>query len=151
MEITAEAVKALRDKTGVSVMECKKALVEAQGDMSKALVILGERSAAAAAKKQDRALGAGTVGAYVHSTNQIGAMVALSCETDFVAKNAEFVALARDIAMHISAMMPETKEELLTQPFVKDPSKTIADLISSAVQKFGERVDVTAYSRVAIG
>jgi elongation factor Ts len=145
-DISAEAVKALRDKTGVSVMECKKALTEANGDETRALQILKERSLASAAKKADRELAAGTVASYVHAGAQVGAMIVLSCETDFVSKNEEFMALARDIAMHISAMRPATGEELLSQQYIKDPSKTIGDLISSAVQKFGERIEITQFA-----
>lgn len=144
--ISAEAVKELRDKTGVSMMECKKALEAANGDVEAALKILGERAAASVAKKGDRELAAGTVAAYVHSNKQVGALLVLSCETDFVSKNEEFMALAYDIAMHISAMRPADKEELMSQQFIKDPSKTIADLISAAVQKFGERTEVTGFS-----
>lgn len=146
MEVTSEMVKELREKTGISVAECKKALLEATGDMQKALEILGVRAAAAAAKKGDRTLGAGTVAAYIHNQGAVGALVMLSCETDFVSKNEEFMALARDIAMHISAMRPQNKEELLAQPFIKDPSKTVADLVSAAVQKFGERTELSDYS-----
>jgi elongation factor Ts len=143
MEITAEIVKELRDRTGVSVMECKKALVEANGDMEKALLILNSKSAAAAAKKADRELGAGTVASYVHNTMQMGALVMLSSETDFVSKNDEFVALTRDIAMHAAAMRPADVAEVLEQPFIKDPSKTIKDLLSLASQKFGERIELS--------
>ena len=144
--ITTEQIKELRDKTGVSIAECKKALEAANGDMDKALAILGERAAASAQKKGDRELGAGTVAAYVHAGGRVGALVVLSCETDFVSKNEEFAALARDIAMHISAMRPANKEELMGQQFIKDPSKTITDLVSAAVQKFGERTEVTDFS-----
>src|SRR5581483_7780033 len=98
MEITTDMLKALRDKTGVSVMQCKKALEEAGGDIDKAEVILRKRSSAAAEKKGDRELAAGTIGTYVHG-GEIGAMVLLSCETDFVARNEEFPQLAREIAM----------------------------------------------------
>lgn len=150
MAITAEAVKELRDKTGISMMECKKALEEAQGDLAKAMEILGTRAEAQAAKKADRALGAGTVAAYVHSTGQSGAIVMLSCETDFVSKNEEFTALARDIAMHVSAMAPQDKDELLAQPFIKNPEKTIGGLISDAVQKFGERTELSGFSRFSV-
>lgn len=130
----------LREKTGISVMECKKALVEAGGDMEKATAILHSKSAASAAKKADRELGAGTVSAYVHNSAQVGALVLLSSETDFVSKNEEFVALARDIAMHAAAMRPESVEAALEQPFIKDQDKTIAQVISEATQKFGERI-----------
>ena len=150
MEITSELVKELRDKTGVSVMECKKALVEADGDMEKALAILGSKSAAAAAKKADRELGAGAVASYIHNTMQMGAMVLLSSETDFVSKNEEFVALAKDIAMHAAAMRPADVAELLTQPYIKDQSKTIGDLVSLATQKFGERIEVGAMTVQAV-
>ena len=143
MEITSEMVKELREKTGVSVMECKKALTEAQGDMAKALEVLGLRAAAAVDKKSGRTLGAGAVASYTHNTGQVGSLVLLSSETDFVSKNEEFVALARDIAMHAAAMRPASVEELLLQPFIKDPSKTVAGLISAATQKFGERIDIT--------
>ena len=146
MAITADAVKELRDATGVSVMECKKALEEAGGDMEKAKLILKERSALVVAKKSDRELAAGAVAAYVHTNSQVGALVLLSCETDFVSKNDEFKALARDIAMHLSAMRPESTEALLKESFIKDPSKTIGDLLSAATQKFGERIVVAQTS-----
>jgi elongation factor Ts len=142
MAISAELVKELRDKTGVSMMECKKALEEAEGNMEKALEILSKRAVVVAGKKADRALGAGMVQAYTHSTGQVGALVLLSCETDFVAKNEEFIALARDIAMQAAAMRPADVTELLAQPFIKDGAKTISDLISGATQKFGERIEV---------
>lgn len=150
MAITPEQVKELREKTGISVMECKKALEQANGDMDAALKILGERAAASVGKKADRTLAAGTVAAYVHSNRQVGAMVSLACETDFVSKNEEFMALAYDIAMHISAMRPATKEELLAQPFIKDGEKTVADLISGATQKFGERTEIADFSCFAV-
>ncbi len=143
MAISAEIVKVLRDKTGVSVMECKKALEESGGDMEKALLILSNRAAAAVGKKADRVLGAGSVAAYVHNTKQVGSMVMLACETDFVAKGEEFVQLAYDIAMHTAAMKPESVEALVAQPYIKDPSKTIADLLAGATQKFGERIEVS--------
>jgi elongation factor Ts len=150
MAITTEQIKELRDKTGVSISECKKALEASGGDMGKALAVLAERAAAAVGKKADRALGAGTVAAYIHSNKQVGALVYLACETDFVSKNEEFAALAYDIAMHISAMRPAGKDELLAQPFIKDGEKTIAGLISAATQKFGERTEVADFSCFAV-
>jgi elongation factor Ts len=106
MDISSAHIKELRDATGISVMQCKKALEEAQGDMEKALIILRKKGAEAAGKKADRALGAGAVGAYVHNTHEVAALVLLSCETDFVAKNEEFIALARDLAMQVAATRP---------------------------------------------
>ncbi len=150
MAITPEQVKELREKTGISVMECKKALEQSNGDMDAALKFLQERAAAQVGKKADRTLAAGTVAAYVHSNRQVGAMVSLACETDFVSKNEEFMALAYDIAMHISAMRPANLEELMAQSYIKDSEKTIADLISNATQKFGERTDVADFSCFAV-
>jgi elongation factor Ts len=146
MDISSEQVKELREQTGVSVMECKKALVEAGGDMTKALQVLSARATASAEKKADRVLAAGVVASYIHSAGGVGALVQLMCETDFVSKNDGFAALARDIAMHITAMRPADTQELLLQPFIKDPSKTVADLISGAVQKFGERTELANFS-----
>ncbi len=105
--ITTEDVKNLRDKTGVSIMQCKKALEDAGGDIENALVLLKKKGAEIAEKKGDRSLGAGVVQSYIHASGNIGAMVELWCETDFVAKNEEFKTLARDIAMQITATKPE--------------------------------------------
>lgn len=116
MQITTEQIKELRDKSGVSVMQCKKALEEAGGDMQKALVLLRKKSADIASKKAERTLKAGVVGSYVHSSGNVGAMVVLLCETDFVAKNEEFKKLAYDIAMHVTATNPEfLKKEEITE------------------------------------
>jgi elongation factor Ts len=106
MEITSAQLKELRDQTGISVMQCKKALEDAGGDMEKAKIILQKKGGEIAAKKSDRALGAGVIGSYVHSTGEVAALVQLSCETDFVSKNAEFASLAREIAMHVAAQSP---------------------------------------------
>lgn len=107
MEITSAQIKELRDATGISVMQCKKALEEADGDKEKALIILKKKRSEAAEKKSDREIGAGVVGSYIHNTNEVAALVLLGCETDFVAKNEEFVALANEIAMHVAAMSPQ--------------------------------------------
>ena len=107
MEITSDLVKQLRDKTGVSVMQCKKALEEASGDMGKAIDILSRKSADIAKKKGDRSLAAGAVASYIHAGSQIGAMVVLASETDFVSKNPEFLTLARELAMHAAAARPQ--------------------------------------------
>jgi elongation factor Ts len=105
--ITSEQVKELRDLTGISIMQCRKALEEANGDMEKAKTFLRKKGADIAAKKADRTLGAGRIAAYVHSSGTVAAMVELSCETDFVAKNEEFYNVARDIAMQIVATDPK--------------------------------------------
>jgi elongation factor Ts len=191
MEITTDRIKELRELTGVSVMQCRKALEEAGGDLEKATVILKKHSAASAEKKADRSLAAGAIGSYTHE-GSIGAMVLLSCETDFVAKNPEFVALARDLAMQVAAtnpsyvsaeeISPDAKQAatevfkkevadkpkemqgkilegklasyfrdqvLLDQPFIKDESKTIRNLLNEATQKFGERTEVSKFARLS--
>jgi elongation factor Ts len=107
MTITTEQVKELRDKTSISVMQCKKALEEANGDMDKAMVILSKKGAELAAKKGDRTLGASIIASYIHASGTAGAMVELACETDFVSKNEDFKAMARDIAMHVTAQKPK--------------------------------------------
>ncbi len=205
--ITTEQVKDLRDKTGISVMQCRKALEEAGGDMEKALIILRKKSGELSAKKADRTFGAGTVAGYVHATGTIGTIVMLMCETDFVANNDEFKTLARDIAMHITATRPKyvTRESiteteraaakevfeaemskaeaedmekskasgkpfkakpaeikasilegklnayfaeqvLVDQPFIKNPDLTIRALIDNAMQKFGEKIEISNFS-----
>lgn len=106
-DISLDTIKALRDETGISVMQIKKALEEAGGDVEKARVLLRKASSAAASKKADRAFGAGVAQAYVHAGNTVASAIVLSCETDFVARNEEFVKLARDIAMHIAATAPK--------------------------------------------
>ena len=120
-QISLDQVKALRDKTNISIMQCRKALEDAGGDEEKALILLRKKGAEISAKKSDRSLGAGIIASYLHSNNLIGSMVELSCETDFVAKNEEFKQLAHDIAMQISATNPEfrTMEAILDADKVK--------------------------------
>ena len=190
---TTEEIKALRDETGVSVMQCKKALEEAGGDMEKAKVILRKISAQIASKKADRTLGAGVAAAYTHAGGAVVGAVVLASETDFVSKNEEFGKLAYNIAMHVAAMAPQFKSRddvkesdiaaaksvfegevanipeaarekalqgkldsylkdkvLLEQPFVKDPDVTVGEMISQAVQKFGEKVEVVRFERLSV-
>lgn len=113
MEITTEMLKELRDATGISVMQCKKALVEAEGDMEKAKILLQKKSGEIAAKKSDRELGAGAIGVYTHN-DEIAGIVILACETDFVSRNADFVKLAREIAMQVAAQAPlyKTRDDI---------------------------------------
>ncbi|MDB5187673.1 MAG: translation elongation factor Ts, elongation factor Ts [Candidatus Kaiserbacteria bacterium] len=193
MEITTDLIKQLRDITGVSVMQCKKALEESGGDIEKAQVVLRKASAAIALKKGDRTLGAGVAAAYVHAGGQVVGAIVLGCETDFVSKNEDFAKLAYDIAMHVAAMGPQFKTRddvqesdiaaarsvfeaeaasvseafrakavegklesylsekvLMNQPFVKDGSVTVGELVSQAVQKFGEKVDVVRFERLSV-
>lgn len=137
--ITTEQIKELRELTGISVMQCKKALEEAEGDKEKALLILRKKSSSIAEKKGDRELGAGVVEAYVHSNKTVGALVELSCETDFVARNEEFVAMARDIAMHITATNPEYLEE--TQ-ITEEVRAKVIDMFKKEVEESGKPADI---------
>lgn len=137
-----DKIKNLRDVTGLSFNEIKKALTNAGGDETKALESLKELGLAAAAKKSSREVKEGTVVAYVHSNKKLGSMVELLCETDFVARNEDFQNLARDIALHLVAMKATSAEELLEQEFVKDPSLTIKGLINSYVAKLGENIQL---------
>ncbi len=148
--ITTEQIKTLRDQTGVSVMLCRKVLEEADGDQEKAKAILARRGAEAAAKKSDRTLGAGTVAAYIHHKGTVGTMVLLASETDFVSGNADFKALAHDIAMQVAATAPETVQDLLASPFIKHPEQTIQMLVESAIQKFGEKIEVVRFIRFSV-
>ena len=130
-------------------MQCKKALEEAGGDSKEAEIILKKHSVAVAKKKSERTLSSGIVGSYVHD-GDIGAMVILSCETDFVAKHPEFGALARALSMQIAAMDPKNEEDLLEQPSIKDESRTVHDLLNEATQKFGERIEISRFARLSV-
>ncbi len=123
--ITIEQIKELRDSTGISVMQCKKALEEADGDTAKAIVILRKKSGELAAKKSDRTFGAGIVQAYVHSTGRVASLVELVCETDFVSGNEEFKTLARDIAMHVTASNPKFLSSAEITDEVKNTAKEV--------------------------
>ncbi|MEK9181470.1 MAG: elongation factor Ts [Patescibacteria group bacterium] len=147
IEITIKLVQELRDATGISVMQCKNALIEAEGDMKKALAILKKTSSDIALKKVDRELGAGYIEAYLHGGGRIGAMIELDCETDFVAKNEVFRTLAKEIAMQIAATNPADLSMLLEEPFIKNPDMTITKLIEEAIQKTGERIKIGNFAR----
>ena len=166
MNVSAEEVKKLREKTGAGVMECKKALVEAHGDFDKAVEILRQAGLANVEKKADRVARQGLIEAYIHAGGRVGAMIELNCETDFVARNEEFKALAHDIAMQVAAMSPayvspddvpveqaENKAELalLSQQFIKDPSRTVRDIVNERIAKFGERIVVRRFVRYELG
>ena len=148
--ITTEQIKQLREDTGLSIMQCQKALEEAGGDRDKAIEILKAKGAEIAGKKGDRTLGAGSVVSYIHSGDTVGVLLELLSETDFVAKNPDFKAVAKDIAMHVAAMNPADTAELLGQPFIKDPGLNISDLINNTVQKFGERTEIGRFTRFSI-
>jgi len=196
MKITADMVKELRESTGAGMMDCKKALQEADGDMEKSVELLRKKGLAAAAKKAGRIAAEGAVGSYIHAGGKIGVLVEVNCETDFVARTDDFQALIRDIAMHIAAAEPrfvsrdEVTDEvmeaerriyreqaiesgkpenvvdrivegklgkfyseavLLEQPFVKDPDKTIQQLLAEKIAKIGENIQVRRFARFKMG
>ncbi len=148
--ISAEKVKELRIKTGASMMECKKALEEAGGDQIRAEEILKDQGAIMAQKKAEREIKSGLIDAYIHANQKIGVLLELGCETDFVARNEIFKELAHDICLHISATNPQSIEELLAQPFIKNPEQTVRDLINSAISKIGENIKIGKFIRFAI-
>lgn len=140
-DITTDQIKKLRDKTGVSVMQCKKALEEAKGDMNKAEVILQKQSAQAAKKKSDRTLGAGVIGSYLHSNNSVGALVELQCETDFVAKNEEFQTVAYELAMQVAAMNPEfLSEDDITEDDKKAANSVFEEEVKDKPEDLQEKI-----------
>lgn len=194
--ISAAQVKELRERTGAGMMDCKNALVEADGDMEKAIEVLRTKGLAKAAKKAGRIASEGVVEAYIHGAGRIGVLVEVNCETDFVAKTDEYHALCRDIAMQIAASRPEyvSREEvsaetiehekqilraqalnegkpekiiekmvegriekffaetcLLEQPFIKDPEKTVKDMLHEKIAKLGENISVRRFVRYEVG
>ncbi len=151
MSVSAEQVKALREKTGVGFMECKKALEEAKGDLDAAVTILRKKGLASAAKKAGRETKEGLIGTYLHYNGKVGAMVELNCESDFVARNADFQNLAKDIAMHIAASDPRfvKKEDVTEDVLVKEreicqeqaratgkPEKVLEKIVENRMSKF---------------
>ncbi|MFZ5559430.1 MAG: translation elongation factor Ts [Patescibacteria group bacterium] len=145
--VSADKVKQLRHKTGASMMECKKALVEAKGEEEKALKILREKGRLTAMKKSERKAEEGIIEAYIHTNKKIGVLLKLNCETDFVAQNEEFKELAHDLAMHIAGMDSKDKKSLLEEPFVKNPEITVKDLIDEKIAKLGENIKIEEFIR----
>ena len=195
-EITASLVKALRERTGAGMMECKSALVEAKGDLTEAEVVLRKRGIASAGKKASRATKQGLIGTYIHHGGQLGVMVEVNCESDFVARTADFQELVHDVAMHIAAADPrfirkedvtedvlekekdiqkaralaEGKPEkmiekiiegrmakfyeeicLLEQPFVKEQTLTVGQLVKTKIAKLGENIGIARFVRFKVG
>lgn len=139
-------IKRLREVTGAGVMECKHALTEAGGDFEKAVGIVHERGLAKAEKKQVRGAGAGLLHSYIHN-ERVGVLLDLHAETDFVVRGELFRNLAHEVAMQIAAMNPENIEVLLKQPYIKDDSKTIGDVIKGVMARVGENIKVEKFAR----
>lgn len=142
-------VKQLRQDSQAGIADCKRALEEAKGDMKKARELLKEWGVAKAAKKGDRETNVGIVESYIHAGGKVGALVSLGCETDFVARTEEFKKLAHEVAMQIASMNPKTSEDLLKQPYIRDPKVTIEDLIKQTIAKVGENIKIVAFTRQA--
>ncbi len=173
MGASVDAIKELREQTSCGVIECKKALEETGGDFDKAKEILRKRGLEIAAKKGTRSAREGRVECYIHSGSKIGVLVEVNCETDFVAKNSDFMQFSKDVALHIAAMAPQyvrreeipadvlaqqpdtdsfAKEKcLMDQPFVKDPKMTIQDYLNTLVVKIGENMFVGRFKRFKVG
>ena len=175
--VTTSMVKDLRERTGAGIMDCKRALQEAEGNLDKAVDLLKQQGLAKAEKKSGRMASQGLVEVYVHAGGRIAAMVEINCETDFVARTPEFRQLARDVAMQVAAMSPTYVSEdvvpaeiwgalesehgdrkkaaeavaLLQQPFIKDPKSSIRDLIRTGIAKLGENVQVSRFARFEVG
>jgi len=166
LQITVEMVKEIRQKTSAGIMNCKEALTKTGGDVEKALEILRAKGFAEAEKKAQRIANQGLVEAYVHPGGRLGALVEVNCESDFVARTEEFKCLAHDLAMQIAALAPQylAAEDippgadvepgqacLLLQPFIKDPTRTIRDVITEVVAKVGENIKVRRFARFELG
>jgi len=137
-----DKIKNLRDSTGLSLGEIKKALNEAGGDEVKAKEILHKLGVKMAEKKSARQVKEGVIDSYIHNTHKVGSLIELFCETDFVARNVEFQNLAHELAMHIAAMRPGSSDELLSQPFIKDQDVTVKDLVNQYIAKLGENIQI---------
>ena len=148
-EVTVEAVQKLRELTSAGVMDCRKALIEADGDFDAAVKIIHEKGLAKMEKRADRETGAGLIQSYVHN-ERIGVLVDLRAETDFVVRSEPFRALAKDIAMQVAAAAPANVEELLAQPYVKDESRTVKDVVGEVVAKVGENISIKQFSRIEV-
>ncbi len=149
MSISAGDIQKLRETSGAGVMECKKVLEEAQGDFDKALKLIRERGLARGQKRADREAGAGFVHAYVHG-GRIGVLIDLRAETDFVVRSEPFKKLAQEIALQVAASSPKDIQELLDQPYIRDESRKISDLVGEVISQVGENVKVNQFSRIEI-
>jgi elongation factor Ts len=166
LEITTGMIKELREQSGAGIMDCRSALVGCGGDMEKALNHLKEKGLLKAQKKAERATSQGLIESYIHTAGRIGAMVELNCETDFVARTDEFKGLAHCLAMQVAALTPKyiSEEEipegedidpkeacLLAQPYIKDPTMTVKDVIGETIARVGENIRVRRFVRYELG
>lgn len=148
--MTIKHIKQLRLETGVGIMDARKALTESDGDIKKARQWLSQHAVVKAASKADRTTGDGAIFCYVHQTGKVAAMVKLGCETDFVAKTDDFKTLGKEISMQICSMNPQNVDELLNQEWIRDPKKTIKQLIEENIAKMGENIKIMEFGRMEI-
>lgn len=146
---TAADVQKLREETGAGIMDCKKALDQAKGDYQLALKVLAEAGIAKAAKKGERVTGAGHLEAYIHG-GRVGVLLDVRAESDFVTRSEDFREMAKNLALHIAAVAPETVEALLQQPYVKDDSLTVENYVKGVIAKLGENIKIERFSRFAL-
>jgi len=144
-----EQVQELREKTGAGVMECKRALEEAHGNFDDAVRILHERGIAKVAKRADRVAGAGMIKSYIHN-DRIGVLLDLRAETDFVVHSDPFKALAQELVMQVAATNPQNTAELLAEPYIRDESRKVQDIVNDAIAKVGENILVNAFFRMEV-
>ncbi len=148
--INSDQIKKLREETGASVVECKKALDSSDGDFEKSLQFLKQKTSQSIEKKADRETKAGIIESYIHNSGKVGVLLELVCETDFVARNDAFKELAHNLTMHIAAMNPKDKKELLEQSYIKNSDQTIKDLINEKISKLGENIQIREFVRYEI-
>lgn len=148
--ISPESVKNVRARTGAGIVDCRDALIHTNGKEEEAIALLQEQGKAKALKRANRETGEGCIGSYVHTTGKVAAIIALCCETDFVARNKAFSELARDLAMQVAAMDPADEQELFAQPFFRDQGKTVGDRIAETTAELGENIRLKTFVRVEV-
>lgn len=150
MNIKIDDIKHLREETGAGIADCREALKESGGDLTEAKIVLKKRGLDKASLKGNREVKAGIVETYSHD-GQVGVLVELLCETDFVAKTEDFKNLAHELALQIASMNPSSVEDLLTQEYIRETGQTIDDLIKGVIAKLGENIQVGRFERIALG
>lgn len=148
--ISSDVVKKLREETGHGIMACKKALADSKGDFQKAKKILEEKIEEIVEIKSERLTGAGVIDAYEHDC-RVGVIVEVACESDFVARNEDFKNFVHDLSLQIASMAPKDIEELISQNFIKDESKTIEQLLKEIIAKTGENIKIIRFERFELG
>ncbi len=149
--VSASKVRDLRERTGAGVMDCKRALSSAGGDMEQAIEFLRKQGIASASKKAGRETREGQVHAYIHPGGRVGALIEVTCETDFVARTGDFQNLCRELAMQVAATEVTGVDELVAGPYIRDPGQKVGDLVTAAIAKLGENITVRRFTRYRLG